>query len=80
MAVKNSLTDFAKANPAGITGSQAWIETIPEFAEILEGWKAGISQGQIRRWLLEACGYDPLVATRSRIAHLSKTYPRTRRG
>ncbi|MEY4371419.1 MAG: hypothetical protein RL219_188 [Actinomycetota bacterium] len=80
MTTKSPLTDFAKANPAGIPGSQAWIETIPEFSEVLEGWKAGISQGQIRRWLIEVCGYDPLVATRSRIAHLSKTYPRTTRG
>jgi hypothetical protein len=80
MAANHSLTDFAKANPAGITGTQAWLETIPEWDEVLTGWKAGISQGQIRRWLIEACGYDPLVATRSRIAHLSKTYPRTTRG
>ena len=46
---KASLTDFAAKNPAGTPGFGAWIESIPEFPEVLAGWKAGISQSQIRR-------------------------------
>jgi hypothetical protein len=74
---KASLTDFAGDHPRSRTGYPAWIETLPEWPEILAGWNAGISQVQIQRWLVDVCGYDPLMATRSRLAHLSKKYPRT---
>lgn len=76
MAGKRSLTDFATANPRGKSGYRAWIETIPEWPEIKAGWDQGVSQTQIQRWLIEQCGYEPTVATRTRIAHLSKKYPR----
>ena len=77
---KASLTDFAAANPNATPGVSAWIESIPEFAEVLAGWQAGITQSQIRRWLIEERGYDGSIATRNRIAHLSKQYPRSTRG
>lgn len=77
---KRSLTDHAAANPPLRTGYIAWIESIPEWSEVLDGWQAGITQVQIRRWLIEERGYSPDVVSRSRIAHLSKQYPRTERG
>ena len=77
---KASLTDFAAKNPVNSPGFGAWIESIPEFPEVLAGWRAGISQSQIRRWLIEECGYEATLATRNRLAHLSKQYPRTTRG
>lgn len=77
---KASLTDFAAKNPAGTPGFGAWIESIPEFPEVLAGWQAGITQAQIRRWLIEERGYDAQIATRNRVAHLSKQYPRAPRG
>ncbi len=77
---KASLTEYAKKNAANKPGSPAWIETIPEWPEILSGWQAGITQPQIRRWLIEERGYDQTVASRSRLAHLSKQYPRFDRG
>ena len=76
---ERSLADHASANPPLRTGYQAWIESIPEWTEILEGWQARLTQVQIRRWLIEERGYDGAVASRSRIAHLSKQYPRTNR-
>jgi hypothetical protein len=77
---KASLTEFAAANPNATPGVGAWIESIPEFPEVLAGWQAGITQSQIRRWLIEERGYEGTVATRNRIAHLSKQYPRSTRG
>ena len=74
---KASLTDFAEGHPRCKSGYRAWLESIPEWPEVLAGWKSGISQMQIQRWLIDECGYDPLLASRSRIAHLSKKYPRT---
>lgn len=77
---KASLTEYAKKNAATKPGCAPWIETIPEWPEVLSGWKSGITQPQIRRWLIEERGYDPTVASRSRLAHLSKQYPRLDRG
>lgn len=77
---KASLTDFAAKNPPIKTGYTAWLETIPEWPEVLAGWKAGISAAQIRRWLVEECGYDTTLATRNRMAHLARQYPRPTRG
>lgn len=77
---KASLTDFAEQHPRQKTGYTAWIETIPEWPEVLKGWQSGISQSQIQKWLINECGYQPTQATRTRIAHLSKKYPRTTDG
>jgi len=73
---RKSLTDFA-ANNAPRPGVAAWIVNIPEWPEVLEAWRSGVAQSVIRDWLILECGYDPHVATRSRVAHLSKQYPRT---
>jgi hypothetical protein len=77
---KASLTDFAATHPLKSPGMRAWLETIPEFPEVLAGWQSGIGQAQIRRWLIDECGYDPTVATRNRLSHLAKQYPRADRG
>tara|TARA_R110000868_G_scaffold78514_8_gene224016 strand:+ start:511 stop:753 length:243 start_codon:yes stop_codon:yes gene_type:complete len=78
---KASLTDFALANPPASTGYEAWITTIPEWEEILTAWQSGtVAAAQIRRWLIEERGYSHELATRNKVAHLSKHFPRTRRG
>lgn len=77
---KESLTEYAASHPVAPPGFGAWIESIPEFPEVLKGWQDGISQSQIRRWLIEVCGYDPQLATRNRLSHLSKQYPRAKHG
>jgi hypothetical protein len=78
---KASLTDYALANPPASTGYEAWITTIPEWEEIRIAWESGtVSASQIRRWLIEERGYPHELATRNKIAHLSKQFPRTRRG
>ena len=75
-----SLGEFAVANPPTSTGTVAWITTIPEWPEILEAWQAGnVTQAQVRQWLIEERGYSPDFATRNRIAHLPRQYPRGRR-
>jgi hypothetical protein len=77
---KATLAEFAAANPNTTPGIGAWLPGIPEWPEVLAGWQAGISQSQIRRWLIEERGYEPTQATRNRLAYLSKQYPRTSRG
>jgi hypothetical protein len=78
---KVSLIEFAKANPQHPTGVVAWITTIPEWPVIHEAWTSGtVRQSHVRNWLIEECGYAPEVATRNRIAHLSRQYPRTNNG
>jgi hypothetical protein len=74
-----SLSDFVSARPTHV-GPRPWIETIPEWPTILEGWNSGYTQSQIRAWLVEECGYAPEVVTTSRVAHLSKKYSRFRSG
>lgn len=76
---RSTLTEFAQSNPVTPPGYRAWLESIPEWNEVRTGWENGISQAQIRRWLIEECGYDPNLATRNRIAHLSKAHPRASR-
>lgn len=78
---KLSLDEFAVANPPATTGYEAWITTIPEWPEIRDAWQAGkVTQAQIRQWLVEERGYPHELATRNRVAYLSKQYPRARRG
>jgi hypothetical protein len=74
-----SLSDFAVEIGRIKSGPQAWIEMIPEWDTVLEGWNSGIPQTVIQRWLIEECGYSREEATRQRIAHLSKKYPRHQR-
>lgn len=75
-----SLEAFAAEQPPSRTGYVAWIESIPEWPEIAEAWQSGrATQAQIREWLIEVRGYSHDVATRNKVAHLSKMYPRTRR-
>lgn len=81
MTAKKTLLEFAAENPRHPAEGIAWITTIPEWPEILEAWQSGkVNQGQILDWLVDARGYDKDVVTRAKIAHLSKVYPRRRRG
>lgn len=74
-----SLAEYVAANPPSQLG--AWLPSIPEFDAIKEAWLAGtVTQTQIRRWLLDECGYDENVATVARIAWLSKYQSRRARG
>lgn len=76
-----SLGEFAVANPPAPTGSEAWITTIPEWDEIRTAWQAGhVTQAQVRRWLIEERGYSHELATRNRVAHLARQYPKASRG
>jgi len=76
-----TLNEFAAQIGKNQPGSQAWLTSIPEWPEIVEAWKSGaVDQSQIRCYLIEVCGYAPEQATRARIAHLSKQYPRSHRG
>jgi len=57
----------------------AWLTTIPEHEHIVEVWNEGtITATQIRRWLLEDCGYDPAVVTTSTAIayYLNRYHPR----
>ncbi|CAB4169693.1 hypothetical protein UFOVP1305_33 [uncultured Caudovirales phage] len=72
---RQSLTEFAAANNL-TRGKAAWLEGIPEKDEIVAGWQAGMTVGQIRKWLVDVCEYDPQDATISRLQRLSVNYPR----
>lgn len=52
---------------------EAWITTLPEWPEILEGWKQGKGEATIRRWLVVECGYDPEVVSYGRVHYLSRS-------
>ena len=79
-ALQKSLAEFASENTRYPNGATAWITTIPEWPEILEAWQSGqVNQGQILDWLVQIRGYDAEKVTRSKIAHLSKVYPRRHR-
>lgn len=78
--MKKTLVDFAVENPRYSAGETAWIASIPEWAEILTAWESGkVNQSQILDWLVEERGYPKEFVTRSKIAYLSKAYPRRRR-
>ena len=71
------LTEFAAANPRQAPGNKAWLESIPEFAEVVEAWKSGVNGGIIRRWLVESKGYPAVECTVGRVnAYLQVRYPR----
>lgn len=77
---KVSLTEFVAANPR--YQKAAWITSLDEWPAILEAWQTGTANGaQIRRWLVEECGYPEADVTYARTGgYLSKEYPRSRRG
>ena len=72
---RKSLNDYAKTDVSR-TGPTAWIETIPEWPEVLDAYRAGMSMAVIRRWLVNECGYDEQVATYQRVSHLYNKYGR----
>jgi hypothetical protein len=73
---KPNLADYATTRPYR-TGPPPWIESLPEWPEIHEAWASGkATQPQIRDWLIDVRGYPAEQVTRTRIAHLSKAYPR----
>lgn len=75
--MKQSLTDFAAVNQRKPPGSSAWLESIPEFAEVVEAWKSGINGTVIRRWLIEDCGYTQVQCTIGRVnSYLQSKHPR----
>lgn len=76
---RKALTAFAAEFPANRPGLTAWIESIAEWPEVLAGWQAGVTKGQIRQWLIDECGYDATIVTPARLDHLSKNHARIRR-
>lgn len=69
-----SLSEFAAADRGPVRGFAPWIEGLPEWPEILEAYKSGVKQYQIRNWLISERGYTPAQATRSRVAYLSRNH------
>lgn len=69
-----SLTEFAAAAGGPTRGSAPWVESLPEWPEILEAYKAGVKLYQIRSWLISECGYPVAEVTRSRVAYLSRNH------
>lgn len=69
-----SLTEFAAANGGPNRGSAPWVESLPEWLEIIEAYKAGVRLYQIRSWLILERGYPATEVTRSRIAYLSRNH------
>jgi hypothetical protein len=67
-----SLTEFAASDGGPNRGTAPWIESLPEWPEILEAYKAGVRLYQIRSWLISERGYPAAEATRSRVAYLSR--------
>ncbi len=67
-----SLNDYA-ALPKS-QGPVPWIESLPEWLEILEAYKSGVKLYQIRAWLISERKYPATEATRSRVARLSRNY------
>lgn len=75
-----SLTEWAAQNPHH-SPAVAWLPSIPEFDAVKEAWLSGtVTQNQIRRWLIEECGYDEDTVTVARVAWLSKYQSRRARG
>ena len=70
-AKRKSLIDFATDNPPLRTGNKPWLETIPEYDEVIAAYKAGVGAYQIVGWLTapppDGCGYGRNVATRNRV-------------
>lgn len=79
MANARNLNEWVKDHRANAPGPLPWITTLPEWDEVLAGWQAGITQTQIRRWLIDERGYPAHDVTIGRLAHLSKYHPRTSR-
>ena len=69
-----SLSEFAALNARSTHGSAPWIESLPEWPEIFEAYKAGVKLYQIRTWLISECGYPVADVTRSRVAYLSRNH------
>mgnify|MGYP003328696446 FL=1 len=70
---RKSLTDYAKSETIR-TGPTAWVETIPEWPEVLDAYRSGVRMSVIRRWLINECGYEEDVATYQRVSHLYNKY------
>jgi hypothetical protein len=69
-----SLSEFAAANGGPNRGTAPWIESLPEWPEIFEAYKAGVKLYQIRTWLISERGYPAAEVTRSRVAYLSRNH------
>lgn len=69
-----SLTEFAASNRVAHGGNAPWIESLPEWPEIIEAYKAGVKLYQIRSWLISERGYPVAEVTRSRVAYLSRNH------
>ena len=74
MTKGQSLKEFAASDRGPRRGSSPWVETLPEWPEILEAYKAGVKLYQIRCWLISERGYQAHEVTRSRIAYLSRNH------
>ena len=66
-----SLLDFATKYPTKCAERKAWIETIPEYDEVVAAYQAGLGISVIQRWLEAECGYGK-EATDNKVSWLAK--------
>ncbi len=59
-------------------GDKAWLETIPEWDEVIAGFRAGIPLPDIGEWLVKKKGYAPEQVTTGKLSIVYKKYPRSR--
>ena len=74
MGKGQSLKEFAAADGGPNRGTPPWVESLPEWPEILEAYKAGVKLYQIRTWLISERGYSAGEVTRSRVSYLSRNH------
>jgi len=71
------LTEYAAAQREH-RGPRAWVETLPEWPEILAAYKSGVGLPTIIRWLIDDRGYPPHEVTIGRMQQVYKAHARTR--
>lgn len=71
-----SFDEYAKSQEPSHRGNVAWLDTIPEYDEVVAAWRAGASGTLIRRWLRDECGYGQAVTETKVDGLLYARFPR----
>jgi hypothetical protein len=70
-----SFDEYAKGKRVS-TAATAWLETIPEYDEVVAAWCEGASPKLIRMWLRDECGYGNKVTEGKVDGILYQRFPR----
>lgn len=70
-----SFDEYAKGRKVS-TSSVAWLDTIPEYEQVVAAWCDGASPKLIRMWLREECGYGDKVTEGKVDGILYERFPR----